>query len=214
MQNVERRNATVSAIAQAAMGGAIGLIMATLLASACALFLSGDANAQAASGPAFNDALEECEQGASAGAETGRALGACDFLLRSSDMDQAMRARVLVDRAVIALNRGDSRNARFDLEDAVRLAPELGEAHLNLSAALIATGSRQAAVEAARQALALDVEDAHWAWFNLGVANEHLDRYDAAYEAYVQAAELAPDNELIQAQPARFLRHQPSEPNA
>ena len=211
MQNVERRNATVSAIAQAAMGGVIGLILATLLASACAVFLSGDANAQASSsGSPVNDALEECEQGAMSGADTGRALGACDFLLRSSDMDEALRARVLVDRAIIALNRGDSRNARFDLEDAVRLAPELGEAHLNLAAAMIATGSHQAAVEAARQALALDVEAAHWAWFNLGVAHEHLDRYDAAYEAYMQAAELAPEDELIRAQPARFLRHQPS----
>ncbi len=158
--------------------------------------------------PAIASALEECETGAREGVLTGRALGACDVALRSEDLSDTIRARVLVNRGVIALKRNEAGPARGDLEQAVSLAPDLAEAWLSLSAARIKASDLSGAIEAANRALELNVSAPALAHFNIAIAQETAGRFDPAYEAYVRAAELAPDNALIQAQPARFLRHQ------
>lgn len=158
--------------------------------------------------PAIASALEECEAGAREGVLTGRALGACDVALRSSDLSDVIRARVLVNRGVIALKRNEAGPARSDLEQAVALAPDIPEAWLSLSAARIKARDLAGAVEAATRALELNVSEPALAHFNIAIAEETAGRFDPAYEAYVRAAELAPENALIQAQPARFLRHQ------
>lgn len=158
--------------------------------------------------PAIASALEECETGAREGVLTGRALGACDVALRSDALSETIRARVLVNRGVIALKRNEAGPARGDLEQAVSLAPDLPEAWLSLSAARIKVRDFAGAVEAADRALELGVSDPALAHFNIAIAEESAGRFDQAYDAYMQAAELAPDDALIQAQPARFLRHQ------
>ena len=183
------------------------------LAGAAAILLAPSAPAQTAppaalERPALASAMDECETGARQGVLTGRALGACDVALRSDALSESVRARVLVNRGVIALARNEAGPARSDLEQAVSLAPDLAEAWLSLSAARIKACDLSGAVEAANQALELQVEDPAFAHFNIAIAEETAGRYDTAYEAYVRAAELAPDNALIQAQPARFLRHQ------
>jgi tetratricopeptide (TPR) repeat protein len=164
--------------------------------------------------PAIASALQECETGAREGVLTGRALGACDVALRSDDLSDVIRARVLVNRGVIALKRNEAGPARSDLEQAVSLAPDLAEAWLSLSAARIKARDLSGAVDAARRALDLDVSEPALAHFNIAIAEETAGRYDPAYESYLRAAELAPDNALIQAQPARFLRHQAAQPPA
>ena len=186
--------------------------ISALAGSAAILFAAG-ASAQtdrspALERPALASAMEECETGARERVLTGRALGACDVALRSDALSDPVRARALVNRGVIALARNEAGPARSDLEQAVSLAPDLAEAWLSLSAARIKAGDPSGAVEAANQALELQLEDPALAYFNIAIAEETAGRYDPAYEAYVRAAELAPDDELIQAQPARFLRHQ------
>lgn len=162
--------------------------------------------------PALTSAMDECETGARQGVLTGRALGACDVALRSSELSDAIRARVLVNRGVIALERNETGPARGDLEQAVALAPELAEAWLSLSAARIKARDFSGAIEAARQSLDLEVSEPALAHLNIAIAEESAGRFDPAYEAYVRAAEMAPDNALIQAQPARFTRHQSAPP--
>jgi tetratricopeptide (TPR) repeat protein len=161
--------------------------------------------------PAIVSALDECETGAREGVLTGRALGACDVALRSDALSESIRARVLVNRGVISLKRNEAGPARSDLEQAVSLAPDLAEAWLSLSAARIKARDLSGAIEAANRALDLNVITPELAHFNIAIAEETAGRFDPAYEAYVRAAELAPENATLQAQPARFLRHRASQ---
>ena len=118
-------------VVQALTGGVCGLAMAALLALAVSFAFSGRAHGQ------DGDARYECEAGARDVGATGRALGACDLLLRDGSVTGETRARVLTNRAVMLLARGQNVQARSDLEEAVELSPELAEAWLNLSAAQI-----------------------------------------------------------------------------
>ncbi|MEQ8404433.1 MAG: hypothetical protein RKE49_04985 [Oceanicaulis sp.] len=196
-------------LGRALRGGLCGVGAAIAFAAAAVLAFNAAAFGQApVDRPALASALEECESAAREGAATGRALGACDVLVRSPELDDPMRARVLVNRGLIALDRGVVRAARDDLEQAVRIAPDLPEAWLNLAAARTRAGAHSGAVDAARRAGELGA-DAALSRFNEAIALEAMGRYDAAYEAYVAAAQAAPDNATLQAQPARFRRHQP-----
>jgi tetratricopeptide (TPR) repeat protein len=188
-------------VMQALTGGFCGLAMAALLALAVSFAFSGRALGQE------NDPRYECEAGARDTGATGRALGACDLLLRDASVTGETRARVLTNRAVMLLARGQNIQARSDLEEAVQLSPELAEAWLNLSAAQIATGSAQAAIDTARQARELGASPA-LAAFNTAIALETLGRFEDAYAAYSEAAQQDPENVTLAAQPARFIWHQ------
>lgn len=196
------------------------LILVLSAAIPLAALAGGAASGQAATAPALDrpaltSAMDECETGARQGALTGRALGACDVALRAPDLADSIRARVLVNRGVIALSRNEAGPARSDLEQAVQLAPDLPEAWLSLSAARIKARDLSGAIQAARRALDLNVSAPALAHFNIAIAEETAGRFDPAYEAYLRAAELAPADMLIQAQPPRFLRHQsPATPPA
>lgn len=188
-------------VVQALTGGVCGLAMAALLALAVSFAFSGRAHGQ------DGDARYECEAGARDVGVTGRALGACDLLLRDGSVTGETRARVLTNRAVMLLARGQNVQARSDLEEAIELSPELAEAWLNLSAAQIATGSARAAIDTARQARDLGASPALVA-FNTGIALETLGQYEDAYAAYSEAARSDPENVTLAAQPARFIWHQ------
>lgn len=201
--------ASDTAVSAALRGGLCGIGAALVLAAAAILAFNAPAFTQAPMDrPALASAFEDCESGAQNGDLTARALGACDVLMRSPELDDAMRARVLVNRGLIAHQRGDVRPARTDLEEAVRYAPDFAPAWLNLSAVRIKAGDPGGAVEAARRAESLGADRA-LARFNEAIALETLGDYDAAYAAYVAAADAAPENDALQAQPARFRRHQP-----
>jgi len=169
-------------------------------AALAAMAAAPGALAQARSGgdPVLDTAKAECESAARASAPPARALGACDLVLRADGMTPADRARALTNRGVIALKRNDVM-ARED--------SGLAEAWLSLSAARIRAGANDAAIEAAREAAERGADPA-LARFNIAIALERAGRYDDAYDAYVEAARLDPDNRLLSAQPARFVRHQ------
>lgn len=156
--------------------------------------------------PVLETARAECESAARAGNPDARALGACDLVLRADPITPADRARALTNRGVIALKRNDVRAALADLEDAVRDDAGLAPAWLSLSAARIRAGAHEQAIEAAREAGERGADPA-LVRFNIAIALERSGRYDAAYDAYVDAARLDPDNRLLAAQPARFVRH-------
>ncbi|MFC4724786.1 tetratricopeptide repeat protein [Glycocaulis abyssi] len=159
--------------------------------------------------PAVRSAISECEAAALSGTDAARALGACDFALRDSSLGDEERARLHLNRAALSAARGDGRNAMTDLNAARALLDDLPQLHLTLSAAQIRIGDFNGAQASARRALELGLEPSHLAHFNRAIALERLGRYDDAYEAYREAARLAPDNTLLAAQPRRFARHQP-----
>jgi tetratricopeptide (TPR) repeat protein len=192
------------------VGGACGLGAALAFSAAVVLAFTGGALGQDASGEraATASALAECESAAFSGDISGRAMGACDSALRSGDLSDSTRARVLANRGAIAVQRGEAGPAMGDLEEAVRLEPEMAEAWLSLSAARITAGRLNPAIEAAQTALALEVREPALAHFNIAIAHERAGRIDLAYDAYVRAAALAPNDATLQAQPGRFRRHQ------
>lgn len=177
-------------------------------ALAMALGSAGAAHAQERS-PAVRSAISECETAARNGADAPRALGACDFALRDSSLSEDERARIHLNRAALSAARGDGRAAINDLNAAQGLLGDLPQFHLTLSAARIRIGDFNGADESARRALQLGLEPSYLAHFNRAIALERAGRYDDAYEAYREAARLAPGNALLAAQPRRFTRHQP-----
>lgn len=192
------------------MGGVCGLGAALAFAAAIVLALAGGAFGQdnRDARAAIAASLAECEAAAFSGDDSGRAIGACDSALRSSDLSEATRARTLANRGVIAVRRGEAGAALSDLEEAVRLDPAMPEAWLSLSAARIGANRLNGAIEAAQTALSLEIAQPALAHFNIAIAHETAGRLDLAYEAYVLAAQLDPDNQTLRAQPRRFLRHQ------
>lgn len=215
MRDREDELRSASVLAATVKGAAGGLISALALGAAVALILGGPGFGQAVSAqsepaPAIADAREECESGARAPDGDARALGACDLLLRSGGLGEEARARVLINRAVNLVRRGNARAALTDLDAAGELLPQSGAVELNRAAALILAGDFSRAEDAARRALDLGVDAPELAWLNLAIALERQDRFDAAYQAYLEAAALAPENALLQAQPARFLQHRPA----
>lgn len=182
-----------------------GLMAAAALA-ACVWAPGALAQARGGGDPVLETARTECESAARAGNPDARALGACDLALRAEGLTPADRASALTNRGVIALKRNDVRAALADLEDAVREDAGLAPAWLSLSAARIRAGTHDGAIAAAREAGERGADPA-LVRFNIAIALEHAGRYDDAYDAYVEAARLDPDNRLLAAQPARFVRH-------
>lgn len=192
------------------LGGACGLGAALAFSAAVVLAFTGGAWGQVEreAREMLTSALAECEAAAFSGETSGRAIGACDSALRSGELSASTRARALTNRGVIAVRRGEAGPAVSDLEDAVRLEPELAQAWLTLSGARIGAGRYGAAIEAAQTALTLEVSQPALAHFNIAIAHETAGRLDLAYDAYVRAAALDPSDATLQMQPRRFLRHQ------
>lgn len=160
--------------------------------------------------PAVSAAIEECIGAARTGRDMSRALGACDFAMRDSSLSGDERARLLVNRAALSAARGNGAAALNDLNAARADLPDLPELYLNLSAAEIRVGNYPAAESAARRALQLGLEASYLGHFNRGIALERMGSHEEAYQAYSEAARLAPDNPLLAAQPRRYARHQVS----
>ena len=160
--------------------------------------------------PAVSAAINECVGAARSGQDMARALGACDFAVRDSSLSADERARLLINRAALSAARGNGAAALNDLNAARADLPDLPELYLNLSAAEIRLGDYPAAEASARRALQLGLEASHLAHLNRGISLERMGRHEEAYQAYGEAARLAPDNPLITAQPRRYVRHQVS----
>lgn len=209
MQDDEKKNKNKSLISFC-MGGACGLGAAIAFSAAVAFAMTGGALGQEEPDPraVFATALADCESAAFSGDNSGRAIGACDSVLRSANLSDATRARVLANRGAIAVRRGEARPALSDLTEALRLEPDMAEAWLTLAAARIEAGQFNPAIEAAQSALERGVSQPALAHFNIAIAHERAARLDLAYASYVEAARLAPDNAELAAQPPRFRQHQ------
>ncbi len=204
-QNTNKNKSLVSFC----VGGACGLGAALIFSAAVALALSGGAFGQdeGRERAALSSALAECEAAAFSANTSGRAMGACDSVLRSGELADGTRARVLANRAAIAVRRGEAGPAISDLEEALRLEPGLAEAWLTLSGAYIEARRLNPAIEAAQNALTLGLTQPELAHLNIAIAHEIAGRLDLAYASYVEAANLAPSNATLQAQPRRFRQH-------
>ncbi len=174
------------------------LVFLLILAIAPAAFAQS-AVTRIGPGPALT-----CFEAARAGSQGLGAVRACDEALESFDLTSADRAATLTNRAVLRLQRREAAQALTDLDAALAIRDDMGETHVNRGAALILLGRAQEALPAIDLGLALGTNDPHEAYFNRGIAHEELGDMNAAYRDYTQAAELAPEWALPQAELARF----------
>jgi tetratricopeptide (TPR) repeat protein len=181
---------------------------AAFTAAALLAALIGNARAQTATTTIGPGPAERCYVSARDGASGLVPLQECTAAL-GGFLSEADRAATLTNRAVLRLQRREGAMALADLDAALALRPERGEAHVNRGAALILLGRFEEALAAIDQGLALNAADPHEAYFNRGIAHEALDNLPAAYRDYARAAALAPDWPLPQAELARFTVRTP-----
>lgn len=183
------------------------LLVMTSLMVASTISATAVAQESEATDPVLEQAASECEAGVTNPSEDTRALGACDYVIRSGDLGEEMRAVMHVNRAIMLTHLGDGRSALTDLDAADMLADQ-PEYQLNLSAAYIQVSQYDRAYNAAMRAFEAGLTNPAFALFNQAIALEGMDRYQEAYQRYMQAAELEPENPQMQAQPLRFRWHQ------
>jgi tetratricopeptide (TPR) repeat protein len=131
-------------------------------------------------------------------------LQACSAALDSAN-DSDVRAALLVNRAYIRLRMADYADTVADADASLSLAPDLAAANLNRGAGLIGLGRYRDALPSLEKAVALSGRDKlELAYYNRGIAREHLGDIRGAYFDYKKAAELDPKFAPAQEQLKRF----------
>lgn len=144
-----------------------------------------------------------CYEAARADRSDRDALHDCDMALEGP-ITLRDRVATRINRGIIYVNRRQADLALADFNEAIRLSPELGEAHVNRGAALMLSGDFDAAIASINEGIALNTNEMHKAYFNRAIAYEELGQLRLAYEDYQRAASLAPDWGSPRAELARF----------
>ncbi len=100
-------------------------------------------------------------------------------------------AQHILDKANADFAAGNFSNAANGFRAVIDMHPDVGELHINLGAALRASGDAVAAEKACREALRL-LPKSPLAWFNLANLLRDLNRVDEALVAYRKADALQP----------------------
>lgn len=147
---------------------------------------------------------QACYEAAQSGDAGLTAMNECNAAVTGPTLNVRDRAATLVNRGILHLIRRDGANALADFDFALRLRPDLGEAHVNRGAALILLKRYAEAIAAINHGLSLDTTDPHEAYFNRALANERLGDPAAAYSDFRRAQALKPDWALPGVELARY----------
>ncbi len=118
---------------------------------------------------------------------------ACEHAIENLRLPRTDRAASLVNYGIVLRKRGRSVDAVAAYDRAVALTPDLAEAYLNRSAALVELGRTEAALADIEQALALGPLMPHVAYYNRSLIYELQDELALAYRDLQQAVALQPD---------------------
>jgi tetratricopeptide (TPR) repeat protein len=175
---------------------------AAALALATALVVGGPA---AASVTVIGDSsAEDCSHAAFDGRADSTTLQACNVALQNGELDRRDQAGTYVNRGVLYLLLNNYQAARDDFDQAIRIAPEMGEGWVNRGAVDIGLRRYQDGVSDINKALALGLGDPAKAYYNRAIAFEGLDDEKSAYLDYQQALQLKPDWDLPKHELLRF----------
>lgn len=117
----------------------------------------------------------------------------CTLALESAHLSQRDLLATYVNRGIIfaALGRYDS--AEQDYASAIDLDPQSGEVYVNRGNLAFLKQDYQRAIREYDKGLELGVSANQVAFFNRGMAFEHLEQYEHAESDYRRAIELAPE---------------------
>jgi tetratricopeptide (TPR) repeat protein len=179
--------------------------MRQTLFAAAALAALAAAPAAAAAVSVFGEtSAHACFEAARDGRTDRGAITTCDMAIEGELLSLRDRAASLVNRGVVRLHRAEYERALSDFNAAVRLMPDLAEAHVDRGAAQIMVRDYAGAIESITRGLDLGPQDPHEAHFNRGIAYEAAGDLRAAYDDYNRASALAPDWPRPKLELARF----------
>ena len=118
-------------------------------------------------------------------------LVAVGLLLLLKNRPSEDRFTRLMTRGNGFLEGGDATNAIALYVEAIKLAPESVDAHLNLANAYLLAGDNAKAIEQGQQALNLDRNSAA-AYYVMGLGCLHLDQAEQAVQAFQQSQKIDP----------------------
>ncbi len=124
---------------------------------------------------------------------TGGALSVCTEALGKLRLTRRDRAHTLVNRATNLNSLGRFQAAMKDLNEALRLEPDLAEAFVTRGNTFFLRGANLEALNDYHRALALDLRDRHAGHVNRALTYQALKQHEDAYADFRAAAEIQPD---------------------
>jgi tetratricopeptide (TPR) repeat protein len=152
--------------------------------------------------------VQDCSNAAAnSGAMTDRAfnngIAACNVALKG-DLSHTATAATLVNRGIIQASAGHDSDAVADFNAAIARDNTLAAAYMNRGTAMLRADRFAEARNDFDQAISLNANDLHVAYFNRGEAQEASGNLMAAYRDYRHAQELAPNFKPASLELARF----------
>jgi tetratricopeptide (TPR) repeat protein len=144
-----------------------------------------------------------CSKAAFAGRADRQAVELCSRALEEP-LAIRDRAGTLVNRGVMLMRGKAYGAAERDLDEAIRLAPDLGEALVNRGVLLMADRRYAESLTLIDRGIALGVDEPAKAYYNRALAQEGLGDAKAAWSDYSRARDLAPEWDAPRRQLARF----------
>lgn len=181
----------------------------------CAALMAGGAEASTTVlGGGF---AEICSRAALASAEITRLEGrrrtavppaqgleACNTAIAQESLSRRDLAATRVNRGILRMGLRDYPLAQSDFAAAVKMMPELAEAHVNLGGSLVAQRLYEEGVAEIDRGLALNPDQPEKAYFNRAIAHEALGNATQAYRDFTRASQLDPDWQAPQVELTRF----------
>lgn len=148
---------------------------------------------------------QSCYQAARAERAAPAMVAECTQSLENEALSVRDRAATNVNRGILQMYERKYEPALADYEQAIRLRPQMAEAHVNKGIALLRLGSRvEEAVQSLSKGIELNTVKPEVAYYMRGIAYEILGDAKGAYLDYRQAATLKPDWDDPRSQLKRF----------
>ena len=128
----------------------------------------------------------------------------CSLAIDQGAMSLRDLAGTHVNRGVLRFLGSDFDGALRDFDAAIRADDEIGEAHANRGAALVALKRYADSIPAITKGIELVSEEIEKCYYNRAIAYEETGNVKGAYFDYLKASELAPEWEAPKAQLGRF----------
>lgn len=122
-----------------------------------------------------------------------RDASACDAALKTQSMTERDRVATYVNRGVVLNRAGSLDDALGDFNRAIAQDGDLAEAFLNRGNTYYLMRRYDEAIADYEAALGFDLEKAHVAWYNIGLAREAKKDAIGARDAYRTSLSINPD---------------------